>query len=102
MAIRPKTLGAVHPNAGVAIAYQRKLEKLIDEMNKSLEWWIMAAYKQNKPLMAADASPAWNLRNIMDHLARHWNHRFANAAQDLAKYFATNALKRSDSALIAI
>ena len=95
-------LAPVHPNVGLEISYQRKLEALIDEMNKSLTYWITAAYRQNKPRMAHDASPAMVLRNIMKNLARHWMKRFDKASLELAKYFALNASKRSDSALAAI
>ena len=38
-----KLLRAVHPNAGVRIAYRKRLDNLIAEMQRSVVWWVRAA-----------------------------------------------------------
>ena len=50
-----KTLRPVRPNAGIEAAYRQRLESLIDEMHKSITWWLTAAYRANTPEMAQDA-----------------------------------------------
>lgn len=95
------TLAAIHPNAGLQMAYQKKIDALIDEMQISLTYWLKASYRANEPEMAQDASPASALRTAMSKLSRRWQKRFDDAAPDLAKYFATHAVDRSDSALRA-
>jgi SPP1 gp7 family putative phage head morphogenesis protein len=99
---RPITLPAIHPNQGLEVAYRKKLDALVDEMQKSLVYWLSAAYRQNQPEIAQDASPAMMLREIMRKLSKRWQLRFDDAALDLAKYFATNASARVDGSLKAI
>jgi SPP1 gp7 family putative phage head morphogenesis protein len=92
----------VHPNAGLTVAYQKRLDALIDEMQKSLVYWLKATYRANEPEMAVDASPAAELRASMRKLSRRWQRRFDDAAPDLAKYFAKHASERVDGSLRAI
>lgn len=99
MANKPIILDAVRPNVGFQLLYQRNLLKLIDEMQKSIEYWLLAAYKRETPEMALDASPAAEMQTVMRKLARRWNKRFAQAAKDLGKYFATAVAMRSDATL---
>lgn len=98
---QPKTLDPVIPNAGVQLAYQRKLLTLVDDMQASIMWWLRAAYRANTPEMAQDAGPARELQGAMRRLARQWNTNFDDAAPEMAKWFATNAADRSDAALQA-
>jgi SPP1 gp7 family putative phage head morphogenesis protein len=96
---KPITLAPVHPNAGLTVAYQKKIDALVDAMQRSLVYWLTAAYKANPPEMATDASPAATLRASMNKLSRYWQKRFDDAAPDLAKWFSENAMQRSDGAL---
>lgn len=95
-------LRPVHPNAGLEAAYRRRLTALVDEMAKSLLHWIGAAYRANEPAIAADETPAAALRSTIRRLSRQWLRRFDQAADDLAKWFATSAASRSDAALRSI
>ena len=95
------TLAPVRANAGLAMEFQRRLERLIDEMNRSLEYWIAAAYRANTPEMAQDKSPAATLDGIMKRLKRKWKRKFSDAAPDLAAYFAKSVKDRTDGALRA-
>lgn len=111
---RPKTLAPVRPNVGIELAYRKKLLALVDQMNRSLLYWIRAAYRANEPEMAQDApppdagggtaairqqSPARSLQTKVRRLTRLWQARFDQAAPELAKYFATAVTKRSDATL---
>lgn len=49
---RRQTLAAVRPNVGIAIAYRAKLDALIENMHRSLMWWIGACYRRNEPEIA--------------------------------------------------
>lgn len=97
-----KVLAPVHANAGLEVAYRRKLTALIDEMARSVEYWIKAAYRANEPELARDESPAEAMRRAIRKLTRRWLSRFGTAAQELADYFATAVSERSDAALKAI
>jgi uncharacterized protein with gpF-like domain len=92
---------AIRANEGLSIAFQKKLDALIDEMNNSVLYWVSAAYKKTPPEMAKDASPAVELDSIIKKLTRKWNKRFADAAPDMADYFAKAAKDRTDGALRA-
>lgn len=99
---RPKTLAPVRPSAAIEAAYRRRLDALLDEMHRSVLYWIRAAYRANEPHMlalAADDSPAANLRTAFLRLSRRWNKRFADLSEDLARYFAQQTTQRSTAAL---
>lgn len=96
---KPKVLPAIHPNEGLQAAYREKLERLVDDLHASLMWWVRSAYRANTPEMAQDESPAEAMRKAMAKLARQWQSNFDEAAPELGKWFATSAVKRSDSAL---
>lgn len=94
-----KPIAAVRPNAGIEAMYQRKLRALLDEMFASLIYWIGAAYRGQQDKMAADASPAMALRQVMRQLARRWTKKFDEAIPSLASYFSTAMADRTDAAL---
>lgn len=97
----PKTLNPVRANAGTRTAYQRKLERLIDEMANSVGYWLTAKYKAELPRLAQDASPARVMQEAMRKLSRRWLRKFDELADDLAQWFAQEADQRSASALQA-
>lgn len=99
---RTKILAPVRANAGIEAEYRRRLDRMIDEMHRSLCWWIGAAWEKNEPeiaKLAADASPARTLLDIIRSLTRRWQTRFDQLAPDLALWFSTQAKDRSDFAL---
>lgn len=99
---KPTTLKPILPNAGIEAAYRKKLESLVDEMNKSILYWISAAYKKKQPELAQDASPAVFLSQVMKQLAKRWQKKFDEAADKLAVHYSTDILKRSDGSLMTI
>lgn len=92
-------LKPVRSSAAIRSAYQRKLEALVDEMHRSLGYWLAVRYRQQSPRMALDASPARELRAAMRKLARRWQARFDELAPKLAAYFAQSANERVDDEL---
>ena len=67
----PKILRAVKANPGIRAAYRRRLEKLIDEMNASVLWWIRAAYREREDEIvpepvAADAAQCAHMSRPAD------------------------------------
>lgn len=99
---KPRVLHPVRPNAGIEAQYRRKLEALLAELHGSVTYWLTAAYRRNTPEMAADASPAAELRAAMRKLVRRWTRRVDQAAPELARWFAETAAGRSDAALQTI
>ena len=103
---KPIRLAAVRPNEGLQAAYRKKLDRLIDAMQRSLVYWLRAAYRAKPPEMAQDApdggggkSPAMNLRDEMSSLGARWQAQFDKAAPELAEWFAQSSFSRSDNAL---
>ena len=95
------TLRATRPNVGVAVAYQKRIDALVDAMHKSLLHWITAAYRANEPhaLMAQDASPAVTLRKVINKLGRRWTKAFDEGAKEMARIFADGAAGVADNVL---
>lgn len=97
------------PSAALRIAYQRKLEALIDEMHRSMLYWLRATYRDRESEIALDASPARDLADQLARRARQWRKMFADRAPDLAREFiskvdrhATNATKQAATALTGL
>ena len=95
-------LRPVHPNVGIASGYRKKLEELVKEMAGSFDYWLKASYKKNEPIIAQDATPARELQEAVEKLARRWQGRFDEAAPLLARYFAKAAYRRNTDELMAI
>ena len=94
-----RVLKPVRPNLGLGAAYRKRLDSLIAEMQASYEYWLRAQYRQTPPRLAADATPAAELRAELRKLGTQWERRFDEAAPKLAKYFSTAVWKRSDRVL---
>jgi len=100
---RDGSIDPVWPSADIELTYRRRLLALIDEMARSLEYWIRVAYRATPPrvaeLMALDASPAVALRRALRRLGARWRARFDRAALELAAYFGTAVAQRGDAQL---
>lgn len=93
-------LRPLHPNEGTTALYRAKLQRLIDEMDTSVQYWIKSAYRNNEPLMAMDDMlPANALKRAIKALAKRWLKNFDDAAPLLARYFATDVRRRTDAVL---
>jgi len=96
-----QTLPAARPNVGIRTAYQKRLDTAVEDMTRSVIFWVRANYRANTPELAQDASPARELERAMRLLARRWNRNFDKLAVILAEHFATGVADRSDRALMA-
>jgi SPP1 gp7 family putative phage head morphogenesis protein len=93
-------LRPLHPNAGLQAAYRVKLERLIEEMDRSVQYWVLKRYKNNAPLLAMDdVLPANDLVRTIRALSKRWLKNFDNAAWELADYFTGAVGARTDAAL---
>lgn len=98
--MKQKTARPVHANAGVRARYQRDLEKLVDEMAHSIEYWIEAAYKANPPSIAQDALPSKELSKRLNEVGKRWTKRFDDMAATIAERFIQSGKKATDSAMM--
>lgn len=116
----PRVGRPVRPNAGIRVAYRRKLMTLIDEMYRSIDWWIVAEYKRQLPrimeydraadaavprwrrllnrIPALDASPAADLRRQLRRRLRQWQRTFDERAGGIARWFMEQSLRAATAA----
>ncbi len=87
------------PTVKASTLYRKQLERLLDEMHKSIDYWLKAAYKTNQPEIAQDASPAVELQSVMNKIIARWRRKFKLGAPALAKYFTLAMKDRSDRQL---
>jgi len=92
----PKTLKPIRPAAPTRIAYQRRVDALIDEMANSLEYWLRAAYRADEPATVEIGQDALPLQNAFDKLRRRWLRRFDTLAEQLSEWFAQTVEGRVD------
>ena len=94
-----KTARPVHANKGVELAYRRAIDKLVDEMAHSIEYWIEAAYKNNTPDLAMDALPSQVLAKRLAEVGKRWVKRFDDMAETISERFIQSGKKATDSAM---
>lgn len=102
---REKIGGPLNPNAGLRVWYRKRLERMIEAMHRSVQKWILAAYRANEPAvaeLASDETPSAAIRKVIEKLTGKWLSQFDKGAKELADYFALAANKRTDAALQAI
>lgn len=90
-----KILRAVKPNAGIQAAYRRRLQSLIDDMQRSTVWWLRAAYRKDEDRIAQDASPARGLQKVLNRLFRYWLRRWSDEAEKIAREFIGKTQRRT-------
>lgn len=105
--LRPPTRGAVRPRLVLANEYRARLLRIIDEMDRSITYWLKAAYRgQSEGIakvagdrLAYDEPTANVLDVVIRRLRRRWLRRFGNLSNNLAEYFATSVKERTDAQL---
>lgn len=102
MAKKPKSFGQIRPNAGLEASYRRRLVALSRAMAIDVSKSVKRLYKADAPEIAQDASPAMQLRDLLNALRIKWERRFDLASMELAQYYAKQNLMRSDAALKGI
>src|SRR6185312_5599512 len=95
-----KLLRPVHPNAGLAAEYRRRLDRMILYMARSYQHWIRAQYRATPPRIAQDASPARELERQITELGKRWERNWQEGADRLADWFARSAKARSERTLL--
>lgn len=88
---KPKSLKPIRPSAGVGAFYERELNKLIDEMEASLRYWLRARYRRVEDQITQDANPAADLQKLMTQLTAKWRLKFNTLSQHLAPAFVQQA-----------
>lgn len=102
MRAKRRVLRPVHPNAGTAAIYRRRLDALTREMADSYAYWLKARYRANPPIATDAALPARDLERQLSELGKQWAKRFDDAAPRLAKWFTQSTEKRSQAMLAKI
>lgn len=115
---RQRTARAVVPNKGLEMGFQRRLLAMVEEMQRSVNWWVRATYKARLPeiaqdaarprwkralLYALDASPSRDLERELKKVMRRWKGHFDEMAATLAwktvRSSNTSATRAMQSAL---
>ena len=83
-----RALRPVRPPVAIEREYQKRLKTLLQEMDRSLYWWLRAEYRKAEPEIVGDSAMG-DLRVRLKKLVREWQKRFDAEASDLAKWFAS-------------
>ncbi len=94
--------GRVRASAAIKEWYYKKLMSLIDEMNKSVLWWLGARYKENEKEIVAQDSASGDIEDELKKLMRRWRKRFDEASKDIAKDFVKKSTAHSTNNLKAL
>lgn len=98
---KPVKIRAVRPNLGVEAAYQRKLDALIDRMNRAVVAAIRETWEDKPPIMASDESSPAALRALFGRLGQEWSRAFADFAAGPGRSFARGAVGTADRSFAA-
>lgn len=95
-----KVIRAIKPNAGIRAKYRKRLVSLLDEMQRSVVWWIRAEYRQQETRIAQDASPASDLQDRLKRLFRYWTKRWRESAESFAREFVGSTRRRTEASMM--
>jgi uncharacterized protein with gpF-like domain len=101
---RPTTLRTIKPNAGLEAWLRKRLQREIQAMARSINWWVGAAYRaqyERIDALAHDAAPADILQRVLASLRRRWGKRFDALGEEIATKFAQRAGDQTDNAIEA-
>lgn len=98
---KPVTVAAVRPNLGIQVAYQRKLDDLIDAMNRAITRAIQAQWRRDPPELAQDESSPAALQATMRRLGYEWSKRFDDFAKTAGRRFSRDAIGSADRSFAA-
>lgn len=90
---RKRTLRATRPPAALERDYRKKLDKMLDDMQRSVVWWIRAAYRRRERQITQDAGPARDLSQELQSVMRDWQRKYDEAAEKMARWFAENDVR---------
>ena len=97
---KPKKIKSIKPNRGVELAYRKKMQTLISEMQVDIEKEISSLYKKQQAAMAMDApGKRESFAQCLSRLRERWYSRYDKAANDMARWFAESTEKRSSYAI---
>lgn len=88
-----RTLRAIRPSAALGREYKKKLQALVTDMQRSVFWWLRAAYRKREGQIAADAGPARSLAEELDSVMRGWQKEYDEAARRIARWFVSAAAR---------
>jgi uncharacterized protein with gpF-like domain len=97
--MKKKTLNPVIPNAGGRMKYQRALERMVDNLYRSVVYWVTAAYRKQCPRIAQDKSPADEIQKDMTVLSARWTKKINSYSEEFAQFFGKNAVRNADAAM---
>ena len=83
-----KLLRQVKPNKGVEVEYRKRLEKLINAMDKSVMYWILADYGNRT---------AKEMAKAIQKRIKQWTKIFGDKADEIALWFATTVKKHTEN-----
>ena len=87
-----KTLRSIKPNVGIRAKYRRRLEGMIDDMNRSVIWWLRAEYRKQEAEIVQD-SMIGDLGKRITSLFRYWMRRWREKMDNFARDFV-HAIER--------
>jgi uncharacterized protein with gpF-like domain len=92
-----KILRPIHYNRGIEAKYRSRLEKLIEAMTNSYEYWLKATYRKQAPAMASDRLPSKTAIQMLDDLAKRWIDKFDYFAPLISETYHDSMLKAHDA-----
>lgn len=120
MAKRYNKVRCTTPNLGLEKEYRKKLDAFIDDMQRSIAWWITAEYRKRLPEIekdrretgpvvrflrglapAMDASPARDLERTLNRYMSAWIRRMNRNASRIATWFVKRANGEISSAALS-
>lgn len=93
-----KILRAIKPNAGIRAKYRRRLEAMIDDMNRSVVWWLRAEYRKQEAAIVQD-SWVGDLVKRIGALFRYWMRRWRRKMEAYATDFVDATERKTRNSL---
>lgn len=87
-----RALRPIRPPVAIEREYHKKLKALLQEMDRSLYWWLRAKYRAAEPVIVGDSAMD-DIYKELSRLNKEWAKKFRTKSLDVAKWFATEVQK---------
>lgn len=90
-----KDIGRINTSAAIKVAYEKKLMRLINDMHKSVKWFLTARYRENEDVIIATDSATNDIEDELKKLFKGWSKKFDDAAVDISVWFISQEIRHA-------
>lgn len=97
-----KDIGRTRSSIAIEVAYRKKLMKLINDMQRSVRWFLGARYRANQDTIVVTDSATDDIVAELRKLFKSWSKKFNDAAKDINIWFIQQETRHAKSNVLRV